>query len=119
MGGLGSGRPLRSDNVGFVESHLSIDVRTWQREELLEPNQSFSRCWRKNEAVADFTVNVEVRGDVLVLTYEIRHPDRPRGQHNGSPSSCGSDLPLHRATMAGSAPGSYARCRDAAGASRL
>jgi len=80
MGGLGSGRRSRSDNVGFVESHLSIDVRTWQREELLEPNQSFSRCWRKNEAVADFTVNVEVRGDVLVLTYEIRHPDRPRGQ---------------------------------------
>jgi hypothetical protein len=80
MGGLGSGRRPRSDADGFVESHLRIDVRRWQREGLLEQKQSFSRCWRKNEAVADFTVNVEVRGDVVVLTYEIRHPDRPRGQ---------------------------------------
>ena len=80
MGGLGSGRQSRSDAVGFVESHLRIDVRRWQREGLLEPKQSFSRCWRKNEAVADFTVNVEVRGDVVVLTYEIWHPDRPRGE---------------------------------------
>jgi hypothetical protein len=80
MGGLGSGRQSRSDAVGFVESHLRIDVRRWQREGLLEPKQSFSRCWRKNEAVADFTVNVEVRGDVVVLTYEIWHPERPRGE---------------------------------------
>jgi hypothetical protein len=81
MGGLGNGRPSSSDNVGFVESCLSIDVRAWQREGRLEPNQSFSLCWRKSEAVADFTVNVGERGDVLVLTYEIWRPDRPRGQH--------------------------------------
>jgi hypothetical protein len=81
MGGLGSGRPSRSDNVGFVESCLRIDVRGWQREGRLEPNQSFSLRWRKNEAVADFTVNVGERGDLVVLTYEIWRPDRPRGQH--------------------------------------
>ena len=39
MGGLGSGRQSRSDDLGFVESHLRIDVRRWQREGLLEPNQ--------------------------------------------------------------------------------
>lgn len=79
MGGLGSGRRPRSDADGFVESHLRIDVRGWQREGLLEPNRRFSYCWSKKEAAADFTVNVEVRGDLLVLTYEIRRPDRPRG----------------------------------------
>ena len=80
MGGLGSGRRPRSDADGFVESHLRIDVRGWQREGLLEPNRRFSHCWSKKEAAADFTVNVEVRGeDLLVLTYEIRRPDRPRG----------------------------------------
>ena len=80
MGGLGSGRQSRSDDLGFVESHLRIDVRRWQREGLLEPNRRFSYGWSKNEAAADFTVDVEVRGDLLVLTYEIRRPDRPRGQ---------------------------------------
>jgi hypothetical protein len=79
MGGLGSGRRSRSDAVGFVESYLRIDVQGWQREGLLEPDRHFSQCWRKNEAVADFTVNVEVREDLVVLTYEIWRPDGDRG----------------------------------------
>ena len=118
MGGLGSGRRPRSDADGFVESYLRIDVRRWRREGLLEPNRRFSYCWSKKEAVADFTVNVEVRGDVVVLIYESG-TQTGLGESNWSPSSCGSDLPLHRATMAGSAPGLYAPCQNAASASRF
>jgi hypothetical protein len=80
MGGMGSGRRSRSDAVGFVESCLKIDIRGWQRERLLEPNRRFSHCWRKNQAAADCTVNVEVREDwILVLTYEIWRLDLPAG----------------------------------------
>ena len=79
MGGLGSGRRSKSDAVGFVESYPRIDVQQWQREGLLKPNRSFSRRWRKNEPAADVTVNVEVREDLVVLTYEIWRPDRPEG----------------------------------------
>ena len=80
MGGVGSGRRSRIDAVDFVESYLRIDVRGWQREGLLESNRRFSHCWRKNEAAADFTVNAEVREDLVVeLTYEIWRPDLPKG----------------------------------------
>jgi hypothetical protein len=85
MGGLGSGRPPRSNAEGFVESYLRIDVRRWQREGLLEPNRRFSHCWQKGEGAADFKVNVEVREDlIVVLNYEIYRPERPRGQRRES-----------------------------------
>jgi hypothetical protein len=81
MGGLGSGRPPRSNAEGLVETYLRLDVRQWQREGFLEPNRRFSWRWQKGEGAAGFKVNVEVREDlILVLTYEIYRPERPRGQ---------------------------------------
>jgi hypothetical protein len=42
MDGDGSGAWTRSNTKGAVESRSSIDVRIWQRGELLYPGNSFS-----------------------------------------------------------------------------
>jgi hypothetical protein len=67
MGGDGSGPWTRSNAKGAVEGRSSIDVRTWQRGELLYPGNSFS--WSLTE---HSSIRVQVGLDQLHLKYSIQ-----------------------------------------------
>ena len=67
MGGDGSGPWTRSNAKGAVEGRSSIDVRTWQRGELLYPGNSFS--WSLTE---HSSIRVQVGLDQLHLEYSIQ-----------------------------------------------
>jgi hypothetical protein len=67
MGGDGSGAWTRSNAKGAVESRRSIDVRIWQRGELLYPGNSFS--WPFSE---HSSIRVQVELGLVRLKYSIR-----------------------------------------------
>jgi hypothetical protein len=58
---------------GLVEEQQCIDIRRWHRERLLEPDKKFTWYWEDEERVA--SVNVEVKPELVILTYEVRVPD--------------------------------------------
>lgn len=68
MGGLGSGRQGRQSGAKQTTDRChSLDIRHWQREGLLQPEQAFVwRCMR-GEAVA---ISVRAEPDRLILTYQ-------------------------------------------------
>lgn len=68
MGGYGSGRKFGAD---CADDYRSIDVRRWQRDDLLESNQSFTWQWSRNdEPIA--VINVKVETEQVRLSYNCR-----------------------------------------------
>src|SRR5260370_7843807 len=67
MGGDGSGTWTRSNAKGAVEGRSSIDIRVWQRKELLYASNSFS--WSLNE---HSSIRVQVEFGQLRLKYSIQ-----------------------------------------------
>ena len=73
MGGWGSGP--RESGKHLVETCRSIDIRQWQRQRLLEPESRFSWCWQE-AGVTVASINVQVKTELVVLTYKARWPGR-------------------------------------------
>ena len=67
MGGDGSGTWTRSNAKGAVEGRSSIDIRVWQRRELLYASNSFS--WSLNE---HSSIRVQVKFGQVRLKYSIQ-----------------------------------------------
>jgi hypothetical protein len=67
MGGDGSGAWARSNTKGAVESRSSIDVRMWQRGQLLYPGNSFSCPLGEHSSI-----RVQVGFGQLWLKYSIQ-----------------------------------------------
>ena len=59
----------------LVETCRSIDIRQWQRQRLLEPESRFSWCWQE-AGVTVASINVQVKTELVVLTYKARWPGR-------------------------------------------
>jgi len=73
MGGIGSGRRDHSGAKNTTNHYRHIDVRTWRREDLLDPQQAFVWQWQRHgEVVASIQVRTET--DRLILFY--RHSSR-------------------------------------------
>jgi hypothetical protein len=69
MGGYGSGR--RSSCKNTTMAYRRLDVRHWQRDQLLEPGQFFRWHWsRDGEVVA--LINVRSEWDKVILSYRHR-----------------------------------------------
>jgi hypothetical protein len=68
MGGYGSGRKFGAD---YTDDYRSVDVRRWQRDNLLTLGQSFNWQWsRNNEILA--TIKVKVESGQVRLSYSCR-----------------------------------------------
>ena len=73
MGGLGSGRCSFGNAKNVTDSYCSIDIRRWQRDGLLTPNQSFNWEWSINgEKVSSIWVRVESNKIILIYKYQTR-----------------------------------------------
>jgi hypothetical protein len=73
MGGIGSGRHWRSGKKDTTEDFRSIDVRRWQRDGLLRPNQAFGWQWtNRGKKVA--SINVLTESKRVILNYRHRTP---------------------------------------------
>ena len=71
MGGRGSGRHWHFGAKDTTSDYRSIDVRRWQRDGLLTPNNSFSWQWsREGEVFASIRVRTEPGR--VILTYRHR-----------------------------------------------
>jgi len=72
MGGIGSGQFWRYDSKATTSHYRTIDVRKWNRRDLLVPGNSFSWQWsRDGEVVASIQVSVET--DRVNLAYRHRN----------------------------------------------
>lgn len=72
MGGPGSGGWYRSGKKDTAEDHRSIDVRRWQRENLIAPGYQFSTQWT-NASGNTSTISVQVESRwALRLIYRTR-----------------------------------------------
>lgn len=71
MGGLGSGRRWFYGANETTGDYRAIDVRRWQRDKLLVPNQSFGWSWsQEGQSVASIQVHAE--RDRIFLVYRHR-----------------------------------------------
>jgi len=71
MGGIGSGRHWHCGAKNTPDYYRPLDVRRWQRDDLLTPYHSFGWQWLRNgEAVASIRVRTEP--DRVILTYRHR-----------------------------------------------
>ena len=71
MGGIGSGRHCHYGAKDTTSDYRSVDVRHWQREGLLAPNQAFGWSWLCNgKTVASIRVRTEQKR--IILTYHHR-----------------------------------------------
>ena len=71
MGGMGSGRHWYWGAKDSTDDYRSIDVRSWKRDGLLTPHQSFGWQWsRHGEVVASIRVRTEANR--VILTYRHR-----------------------------------------------
>lgn len=69
MGGFGSGRKYGSN---VTEDYRQIDIRRWQREDLLKPGNRFDTTWSRNsEKIA--AISVKVDSGQLRLIYNHRN----------------------------------------------
>jgi len=60
MGGMGSGRHWHGGAKDTTDDYRSIDVRRWQRDDLLAPHQAFGWQWsRHGEVMASIRVRTE------------------------------------------------------------
>lgn len=72
MGGIGSGQYSRYGASHTTDDYRLIDVRRWQRDELLTPNKTFSWRWsRHGVEVASIRVSTEINR--VTLTYRHRN----------------------------------------------
>ncbi len=68
MGGIGSGRNWYYGAKETTDYYHELDVRRWQRDELLIPGRAFGWQWTRNgETIASIQVRVET--DQVILTY--------------------------------------------------
>jgi hypothetical protein len=69
MGGWGSGRRIGAK--GTTDDYRALDVRRWQRDNLLAPGRRFESYWTRNgERIA--TINVRVEVGQITLSYRYR-----------------------------------------------
>lgn len=71
MGGIGSGRRLVVGAKDTTNDYRSIDVRRWQRDGLLSPDNSFMWEWLKDGGRVA-SICVSVRRGLVVLDYQHR-----------------------------------------------
>ena len=70
MGGMGSGGCWSSAAKDTTDDHGSIDVRRWQRQGLLIPNQSFDCQWsRRGKPFASIRVRTEPGQIILIYRH--------------------------------------------------
>nr|VFK54165.1 MAG: hypothetical protein BECKTUN1418D_GA0071000_10205 [Candidatus Kentron sp. TUN] len=67
MGGIGSGRHWH-DVKNITSDYLSIDVRKWQRGDLLKPGTIFECRWNEIEK----NIQVTTESDKVILNYRYR-----------------------------------------------
>ncbi len=68
MGGMGSGRHWHYGAKDTTSDYRSIDVRRWQRDGLLAPNQAFGWNWLRNgETVA--SIRAHTKPGRVILNY--------------------------------------------------
>ncbi len=72
MGGQGSGRWYRWDRKTTLEECLSIDIRSWSRQNLLRPGTGFSSQWSYGGEKKS-QISVYVRSDAILLSYRVRN----------------------------------------------
>jgi len=72
MGGPGSGRWYRWDTKRTIEGHPSLDVRAWQREQLLRPGMSFLTHWSDARGKRLASISVQVQHGQVLLSYRRR-----------------------------------------------
>jgi hypothetical protein len=74
MGGMGSGRHWYFGGKDTTNDYRVLDVRRWQRDGLLRPNQTFGWQWKRNgETVASIQVRTE--SDQVILKYRHKRSD--------------------------------------------
>src|SRR5712671_5621619 len=70
-----AGSGPRESGKDLVETCRSIDIRQWQRRRLLDPESHFSWCWQE-AGVTVASINVQVKTELVVLTYKALCPGR-------------------------------------------
>ncbi len=70
MGGPGSGNPYRFWAKERVEDRLSLDVRRWRREGLLEPGRFATWAWYRNGRKAS-SIGVRALCGAVELSYSV------------------------------------------------
>ena len=74
MGGFGSGRHFY-DAKATTNSYRRMDVRRWQRDKLLAPNNSFGWQWiSEGEVIA--SIRVDVAADLSYVTLRYKNKKR-------------------------------------------
>src|SRR5258706_15383176 len=73
MGGPRSGTWYRWNTVTTLNDRIAVDVRDWQRRELLVPGRHFSWAWSADGDVKD-SIQVRVKHDRVTLVYKQRRP---------------------------------------------
>ncbi len=71
MGGIGSGRRWHLYAKDTTSDYLSIDVRRWQRDGLLKPDQWFGWQWKSYGEVAA-SIQVYAKKDRVTLMYRYQ-----------------------------------------------
>ncbi len=78
MGGVGSGAYYRLVSKDRVEDRLSVDVRGWHRQGLLEPYTAFTTTWTRYPGEVSISVQVlgtpEEPADAVRLSYSWGAP---------------------------------------------
>jgi len=74
MGGYGSGRNGPASGM-TTEGCRSIDVRRWQRDELLTSGHNFSWQWRTCDGEVTGSIKVQVMTQAIMLTYKHKSND--------------------------------------------
>ena len=73
MGGPRSGTWYRWNTATTLNDRIAVDVRDWQRRELLVPGRHFSWAWSADGEVKD-SIQVRVEHDRVTLVYKQRRP---------------------------------------------
>jgi hypothetical protein len=68
MGGIGSGRHWQFGSKDTTNDYCQIDIRRWQRDGLLAPNNSYNLQWSRHGEVFA-TIQVKTEDSRVVLTY--------------------------------------------------
>lgn len=71
MGGINSGRHNQGGK-GTTDHCQSLDVRKFQRENLLRAGQTFNWYWEHDEKNLT-TIRIEVKADQIILSYQHKH----------------------------------------------
>jgi hypothetical protein len=72
MGGLGSGSWYRWNKKNVVEDYRRIDVRDWQRQQMVGSTGYFSWCWWNSDGEKVASINVRSEPSRVILVYRAR-----------------------------------------------